>query len=42
MRQVGSAVRKGYSDREIVDGVIRTIQASSNLRGYLGGVGGMT
>ena len=37
MRQVESASKKGYSEREIVDGVIRAIQASSKLRGYLEG-----
>ena len=37
MRQVHSATKKGYSDREIVDGVIRAIQATSKLRGYLEG-----
>ena len=37
MRQVESGVQKGYTNREIVDGVIRAIQAGSKLRGYLEG-----
>ena len=37
MRQVESGVRKGYTNREVVDGVIRAIQDSSKLRGYLEG-----
>ena len=37
MRQVESGVQKGYTKREIVDGVIKAIQADSKLRGYLDG-----
>ena len=37
LRQVESAVQKGYSDREIVDAVIKSIQTGTKLRGYLEG-----
>lgn len=37
MRQVESGVQKGYTHREIVDGVIKAIQADSKLSGYLEG-----
>lgn len=37
MREVESGVQKGYTNREIVDGVIKAIQADSKLRGYLEG-----
>ena len=37
MRQVESGVQKGYTNREIVDGVIKAIQTDSKLRGYLEG-----
>jgi len=37
MRQVQAALKKGYAELEIIDGVIRAIQPSCKLRGYLEG-----
>jgi len=37
LRQVQSGVDKGYGEQDIVDGIIRAIQPSSKLRGYLEG-----
>lgn len=37
IRQLDSGVKKGYSERDLIDGVIRAIQVGSNLRGYLEG-----
>lgn len=37
LRQVESAVQKGYSDREIVDAVIKSIQTGTKLKGHLEG-----
>jgi hypothetical protein len=36
-RQIDSGVRKGYSDIEIVDGVVRAVPLGSGLRNYLEG-----
>ncbi|WAR24264.1 hypothetical protein MAR_037933 [Mya arenaria] len=36
-RQLESGSHHGYSDRDLIDGVIRAIQAGSKLRGYLEG-----
>ena len=33
--QIGAAIRRGYSQREIVDGVIRAIAPGTHLRSYL-------
>ena len=37
LRQVESGTAKGYTDRDIIDAIIRAIQAGSKLRGYLEG-----
>ena len=33
--QIGAAIRRGYSQREIVDGVIRAVAPGTHLRSYL-------
>ena len=37
LRQVESGTAKGYTERDIIDAIIRAIQAGSRLRGYLEG-----
>lgn len=37
IRQIESGKNHGYSERDLVDGIIRAIQAGSKLRGYLEG-----
>ena len=33
--RIGAAIRRGYSQREIVDGVIRAVAPGTHLRSYL-------
>ncbi|XP_046565087.1 uncharacterized protein LOC124273822 [Haliotis rubra] len=41
-RQITAGLEKGYTKREVIDGVIRVVEHTSSLRHYLDGRGDMT